>query len=373
MKKIIALCLTLSMGVPSIVTAQNLNEKLDHHFNSHLTQNPEQPVANILVYLENENKNFVYNKGFGQISISKTTPVQKDSPFKTASVTKMLTSTLILQLVEAGKLSLNDTGASLIGDIDFIEFDKLQIINGKNYGREITIEQMLNHTSGLADVFTDTVEEFMGILLENPQKQWTPEDLFKFYYDYNLNNRAHFKPGKDFYYSDVNYFLLGLIIEKTTGLRLAEAYRSYILEPAGMNNTYLEYHEASTNQLAMPSAYIGNMEIDKNISTSFDWAGGGLVSTTYDLNLFMKALFSHKLIKDSILLEKMITDSKNRYGYGLFLYNFSGVRFYGHSGYWGSDVFYSPEEKITMVVSVNQTELPFSHKEFIRGFYDLIK
>ncbi|MEM1002567.1 MAG: serine hydrolase domain-containing protein, partial [Bacteroidota bacterium] len=210
-------------------------------------------------------------------------------------------------------------------------------------------------------------------LLENPQKQWTPKDLFKFYYDYDLNNRAHFKSGKDFYYSDVNYFLLGLIIEKTTGMPLAEAYRNYILEPAGMSNTYLEYHEAPTNDLVMTSSYIGGMEINEDISTSFDWAGGGLVSTTKDLNLFMKALFSKKLIKNEKLFEEMITDSKNRYGYGLFLYNFSGVRFYGHSGFWGSDVFYNPDEKITMVISLNQTELPFSHKEFVRGFYGLIK
>ncbi|MEM9680944.1 MAG: serine hydrolase domain-containing protein, partial [Bacteroidota bacterium] len=340
---------------------------------AHLSKNPEQPVANILVYLENEKADFVYNKGFGQRSVSDTTSVQKDSPFKTASITKMLTSTLILQLVEEGKFKLSDPVITLIGDIDFVGFEKLMTINDKNYGSEITVGQLLNHTSGLADIFTDTQEEFMGLFFENPQKRWTHQDLFELYYRFNLNHRAHFKPGKGFYYSDTNYFLLGLVIEKYRALTLAEAYRTYILEPAMMKNTYFEYHENSTNELSFPCSYMGNIEINKDINTSFDWAGGGLVSTTYDLSLFMKALFSKTLIKTDSLLKEMITDSKDKYGYGMFLYNFDGTRFYGHSGFWGSDVFYNPEEGITMVISVNQTHLPYSHKEFVRAIYDLIK
>ena len=353
--------------------AQPLETQLDNYFNAHLSDNPEQPVANILVYLENGTKDFVYNKGFGQVSMTDETTVQKDSPFKIASVTKMFTSTLILQLVEEGKFELSDKAKALISEIDYINFERLLMIDGKNYGGDITVKQLLNHTSGLADLFTDTQDEFMGKFFENPQKQWEVQDLFKLYYEFNLNNRSHFKPGDDFYYSDVNYFLLGLIIEKYSGLPLAEAYRTYILEPAGMKNTYFEYHEESTNDLAFPSSYMGNIEINPDINTSFDWAGGGLVSTTYDLNLFMKALFNKSLIKTESLFNEMISESGDRYGYGLILYSFDDVRFYGHSGFWGSGVYYNPEKEMTMVISVNQTNLPFSHRAFIKGVYDLVK
>lgn len=353
--------------------AQNTEQELDWHIASHLSEHEEQPVANILVYLENGKTDFVYNKGLGQLSVTNEMPVQKDSPFKIASVTKMFTATLILQLVEEGKFKLNDKAIDLIGDIDYVQFDKLMRIKDNSYGSEITVRQLLNHTSGLADLFTDTQEEFMGTFFENPQKQWTTEDLFDLYYDFNLNKRAHFKPGKDFYYSDVNYFLLGLIIEKCSKLPLAQAYRTYILEPAGMKNTYFEYHENSTNPLPFPSSYMGHIEIHQELNTSFDWAGGGLVSTTYDLNLFMKALFNGKLIKDKSLFEEMISESGDRYGYGLILYSFDDVRFYGHSGFWGSGVYYNPDLEICMVISVNQTDVPFSNREFMRGIFDLIK
>jgi len=356
-----------------LTTAQTIEAQLDDHFKAHLSLDPEQPVANILVYLENGKKDLIYNKGFGQVSVADQTPVQKSSPFKIASITKMLTATLILQLVEEGKFKLNDPVADLIGEIGYVDFEKLMIINGKSYGAQLTIRQLLNHTSGLADVFTDTEEEFMGRLFEKTQKLWTTQDLFEFYYEFKLNTRAHFKPGKGFHYSDVNYFLLGLVIEKYTNLTLAEAYRSHILEPAGMQNTYFEYHETATNKLPFPSSYIGNIELNKDINTSFDWAGGGLVSTTYDLNLFMKALFGGVLIDNKDLFEEMISESGDRYGYGLILYSFDDIRFYGHSGFWGSDVFYNPEKEISMVISVNQTSLPFSHREFVKSVYDLIK
>ncbi|PNQ72284.1 hypothetical protein C1T31_12070 [Hanstruepera neustonica] len=373
MKKTTLLLVLFTLTIVAMVPAQNLSQKLDTYFKTHLSDNPDQPVANILVYLENEKQDFVYHKGFGQLSVSDDTTVSPNSPFKTASITKLFTATLILQLVEEGKLKLDDLVVELIGDQTFVGFNKLMMLDGKNFGKDIAVRQLLNHTSGLADIFTDTQEEFMGLFFENPQKLWTVQDLFETYYQFDLHNRAHFKPGEGFYYSDMNYFLLGLIIEKYRAMPLAEAFRTYILEPVGMSHTYLEYHEAATNTLAFPSLYLGDIEVNADINTSFDWAGGGLVSTTYDLNLFMKALFGKQLIKQDQLFQAMITDSRDRYGFGMFLYDFDGVRFYGHSGFWGSDVFYNPEAGITMVVSVNQSHLPYKHYEFVNGMYQLVK
>ena len=373
MKKTNLLSLIFILLGITLVPAQNLTQTLDQYFNAHLSKNPEQPVANILVYLENSQQDFVYHKGFGQLSLTDSTAVTKDSPFKTASITKLFTSTLILQLVEDGKLQLDAPVVNLIGDQSYVGFDKLLLLDGQNYGHDITVRQLLNHTSGLADIFTDTQDEFMGLFFKNPQKLWTVQDLFDTYYQFGLHERAHFKPGDGFYYSDMNYFLLGIIIEKYRDMPLAEAYRTYILEPVGMSHTYLEYHEAATNNLDFPSLYMGTIEVNQDINTSFDWAGGGLVSTTYDLNLFMKALFDKQLITQEDLFHAMITDARDRYGFGIFLYDFDGVRFYGHSGFWGSDVFYNLKAGITMVVSVNQTNMPYKHYEFVNGIYQLIK
>lgn len=342
------------------------SERIDSYYQSLLSNDEAKPVTALLVRLENGKTGTIIHKGFGSNSLSDTASVLPDSPYKTASVTKMFTATLILQLIEQHKLQLTDKISELLSDQSYINFNQLHIYKGKPYAHEITIEQLLNHTSGLADIFSDTEEAFIQLFMSNPTKQWNTEDLFNTYYNFGLNTQAHFKPGDDYYYSDTNYFLLGLLIEKLTRTSLAEAYRSYIIEPAGLKHTFFEYHEASTNDIRMFSTYLQDIELTADLNTSFDWAGGGLVSTTTDLSLFMKALFDGQLIKGKVLFQKMLFNSGSRYGYGIFIYNINGHNFYGHSGYWGNMVCHDPERELTLAVSVNQSDPGFSFNELIK-------
>ena len=341
-------------------------DAMDQFFKSYISDSSEAPMTALVIYLENNEKGFSYQKGFGTMSTQDYTEVSKNSPFKTASITKMFTATLVLQLVEQGKLKLSDKISHLLKHKDYINFQDLHQFNGASYGKDITIEQLLNHTSGLADIFTDTEDKFIQLFMSDPTRQWNPEILFKTYYDFNLNAQAHFVPGTDFYYSDTNYFLLGLLIEEITKDPLAKAYRKGILEPAKMYDTYFEYHEVATQEMDMPSTYLQNTELNADINTSFDWAGGGLVSTTQDLALFMHALFDNTLIKNQELLDKMIFDNGNGYGYGIFIYQFENDTYYGHSGYWGSMVCHNPNKDKTLALSINQSDPDFSFSELIK-------
>jgi D-alanyl-D-alanine carboxypeptidase len=352
-----AICMTMN--------AQKAKE-LDALFTSYLSTDPNAPVTAILVNLENAKSGFSYKKGFGRHSLESSEKVHKNSPFKIASITKILTATVILQLAESGGLTLEDKASDLLKGTSYIKFDDLHKFNGRSYGIELTVKQLLTHTSGLADIFTDAESEFIELFAIDPTKQWTPKSLFDTYYNLGLNSKAHFKPGDGFYYSDTNYFLLGLIIEQITGLSLAENYRTRVLRPAQMKNTYFEYHEASRNKENMPSTYLQSMEINKDINTSFDWAGGGIVSTTEDMSLFMRALFNHRLIKDMGLFKQMIADTGTGYGMGISMYSINNQIFYGHGGYWGSLVCFNPDTQESLVISINQSDPPFRFNELLR-------
>lgn len=367
MRLYIAITLTLLLAFNSFAqeNAGKTIKKLDKHFNKHLSFNKQKhPVANILVYLENEDRDFTYHKAFGQLSVDNKQKVEKDSPFKIASITKMFTAVLTLQLIEDGKLKKTDKVYDLLSGKDFVRFDDLHLFQGKSYGKHITVEQLLSHRSGLADIFEDTEKEFIAYVFENSQNKWTPKALFDWYYKNEVNKMAHFIPNDNYYYSDTNYFLLGLIIEELTKKSLADVYRDKILKPVGMKHTYFEYYEPSKNVLAMPSAYIGNVEVNKSLNTSYDWAGGGLVSTTHDLSLFVKALFEGKLFKNKATLDDMTKSYSERYGLGINFYR--DKQYFGHFGFWGSGLLYNPKEKIVIVISFNQADLNFDVSKFLK-------
>ncbi|WP_224484900.1 serine hydrolase domain-containing protein [Robertkochia aurantiaca] len=370
MKTLVSLIILSVLCFP--VTAQmeeeSVRAELDRELSQLLTASPDAPVANVLCYLEVAPEDFVFHKGYGALASETEIPVQKDHGFKTASISKMFTATIVLQLMEEGKIDLDKTVESYLYDFDFIDFDRLLLVGDESFGKEITIGQLLKHRSGLADIFTDTEAAFIAGVMEDPSKSWSPELLFEKYYALGVNELGKFRPGKDYAYSDVNYFLLGLLIENITGESLAENYRNRILNPLGMHQTFFEYYEPAT-ELVQSHAYMGGLDVTANINTSFDWAGGGLVSTTGELAVFIQGLFNGKLFKDQATLE-MMTDDPN-YGYGISNFDIEGEEYFGHSGHWGSAVLYNPEKKITLCLSVNQVETGFSFSEVIKNLIDL--
>jgi len=154
---------------------------------------------------------------------------------------------------------------------------------------------------------------------------------------------------------------LGLLIEEITGKELHRVYRQWLLEPLGMVDTYLSYRELPVSPYLESHRYEGRHDMYGKIHQSADWAGGGLVSSTYDLERFLEALFQGEIFSEPDTLAKMMnwvpTGSPDvHYGLGLFriVLDYGLGELWGHDGYGNAWMYYWPEEEITLVGTLNQ-------------------
>lgn len=349
--------------------------QIDSIVKAKIIHESENPVHNILLYVENIDKNTIYNKGFGTLDRN-LQKVSANDQFKIASSTKLFVSVIILQLVEEKKISLNDKASHYVENIDYLNFDNFHLYKKKNCSKEITIEQLLSHRSGLADIFSDKKQEFFNLLLQNPKRQFSPKSIVELYYKFNLNKEAHFKPDDGWYYSDMNYVLLGLIIEQIEQTTLSESIRNRILNPLKMKDTYFEFYETHQQKNNMINQYVGNINFT-NINTSFDWSGGGFVSTNKDLATFIKSVFNLKLINKQSLNKmidvKFTIEHENRYGLGIYESEYNGNIYFGHYGFYGTYIGYSPKTNSIISYSINQATPDFKVHEFINEILKLME
>jgi D-alanyl-D-alanine carboxypeptidase len=353
---------------PDSIKAMQVAKDLDILIPKYLSINRDTPINNILIYAENENKGLVYHKAFGFRNEEKTELAEKQDLFKTASVSKTFTAAVIMQMAEEGKFNLNDSISKYIGDNTFVDFDRLHLFNGVSYGRSVTIAQALSHTSGISDIFFED-NQMVGYILNNPQQQWTPKKLFEKFYELGYNTKAKFIPGtRDKYnYSDVNYYLLGLLIEKISNNSYQAEVRKRVLVPLEMTDTYFEYREPKNSGNKFVETFFGDLNVTRNLNTSFDWSGGGYVTTVLDFKKFIKGLMANKLFRNTSTLNSMIVNyggagslagaSGLGYGYGITILKFNGSTYYGHGGFWGTVMIYSPEKKISLCLSVGQVHV----------------
>ncbi len=330
------------------------------------------PVHSIQVYISKGDS--VFNEAVG-FSDGKSVFADKHNQYKIASITKTMTSVVILQLQEEGKLNINYPIREYLHDSKIVKLNDLHIHKGVSYGNTITIQQLLQHRTGLADIFTDAAFRFYLNEYLNKKQEWNSEKLLGRYYKYGLNKKTHFIPDSGYYYSDVNYFLLGLIIEKVSGETLAQQFRKRIFEPLKMSQTYFEYYEPAVGSGSFAHSFLGKRDITKILNTSYDWAGGGVVSTNADLATFLRGIFEGKLYKNDstlTLMTKMLPHTLKSgrvsyYGLGLYQYTFNGEKYYGHGGFWGSIIAYNPINKVMFCGTVNQVNSPFRTNQFVES------
>ncbi len=281
-----------------------------------------------------------------------------DDQFFTASAAKMMTATLALQLVESGTMQLDDPIHKYLPE-SIIE--GLHDYEGQAYGKTITIRQCLNHTTGVGDNWHDS--RFMQLILEDPNKFWEPEETIAFV---KQNIPPHFPPGQGFSYSDINYNLIGLIMEKITGKTLQALYRDQLLDPLGMKHTYRQFREDPRPSIAGrgPSrTYYDDFDYASWRALSADWAGGGLQSTTEDLNRFLRAFVKKKIFKKPTTRDEMFkwvkVSEDTFYGLGVVrgLLEEGAIReIWGHIGASSCFMFYWPERDATFCGTFNQVK-----------------
>jgi D-alanyl-D-alanine carboxypeptidase len=290
--------------------------------------------------------------------------MRADDQLQAASITKMLTATTFMTLVEAGLAELDaPIGRWLAASLTEGLFDPRV---------PCTPRHLLSHTSGVADFFgegepgADGVLPFVAIMRDDPDRLWDPRDILAWT---RANLRPHFAPGRGWYYADTGYVLLGLMVEAISGSPLHQAMRERVLEPLGMEHTYMLFREPARPSLPgrEPSvAYAGDAPYGIQKSVSADWGGGGLVVTAADLARFMRAFADDRILRDPGSRRQMLTwtaTGERGVGYGLGVRRFSladlGMpgfgELWGHTGFLKSVMLWWPERHAVLCGTLNQS------------------
>lgn len=299
------------------------------------------------------NSDGLWAGGSGYADIEKQIKMKACHISKIASVTKLFVGTLIMQLVEEGKINLDDPISKWI--------DK-DLIKDVENADKVSIRQICNHTSGIYDVITDS--GFYLEILNNQSKFWTPKDLLK----YVDGKKAYFEPGADVKYSNTNLILLTMVIEKITGRKHGDLLREKIFNPLGLKDTYYYWHENLPNFIAQGYYDLYNNGTIINMSNYNTGSGngyGGIYSTIYDMQIFIEKLFKEKTILNQESLNTMLTFTPVEEGYdrsfGItvvrdFMNRDSSEWAFGHRGRdlaYTADLFYFPRKDVTMSYNVN--------------------
>jgi len=296
-------------------------------------------IAPGCVVMVGKNDKVIYRKAFGLANTELNISMQPGMLFRIGSMTKQYTAIAVLQLVEQGKISLDDSIQKYIKDFP-------------SKGYTITIENLLTNTSGIKDYLSE---------ISNPSKQkesYTPKDGVDYIKDDSLN----FKPGSDYKYSNSNFYLLGYIIELVSGETYEKYLQENVLDKAGLKNTF--YIDPTINIPDMSQGYSKlDGKIEKATLQPIDimYSAGGLVSNADDIYKWHQALYNHQLVKKETL-DKATTPFRfpdgtfSEYGYGWFIKNIDGSKTIEHSGStdgFQSDEIYLPNENVFVVALYN--------------------
>ncbi|MGN2637149.1 serine hydrolase domain-containing protein [Nocardia takedensis] len=286
-------------------------------------------------------------------------PVPTDGVFRAGSVTKTFVATVLLQLVAEGRVGPDD---SVVGYLPRFDLDE-----------RVTVGMILGHTSGLRGYAGEAGPDGQpspSALTLDPGRTYRPEDLVRF----ALAQPAWFEPGARWHYSNTNYLLAGLLIEQITGTPYARQVEERILRPLGLADTSLP---GTSPEIPPPHAhgYLGVSALGVPIpvdvtalNPSMAWAAGEILSTTADLEVFLDALLTGRLLPRALLARMTeFRPTSSRFGvdraYGLGLVRLSdaaGCSGIGHSGDipgFHTEVYHSPDGARQVAVSVTQGAL----------------
>lgn len=302
--------------------------------------------GNVLVAYKNS---LIYNKSFGYSNPRKRTPLTEDHVFQLASITKQFTAMGIMILKERGLLNYSDSVHQYIDHFPY---------------RDITIQHLLNHTSGLAN--------YMWLLEHYWNKDRPPynDDVM----DLLARHRLHlyFRPGTRFAYSNTGYVVLASVIEKVTGMRYDEFMEENIFSPLNMEDTYVystAYGKNDNNHLngyRQWGRYFRYVPHTVNDGTVGD---KGIYSTVLDLYKWDKGLYENKLIsehtkKQAFQALELKNGNHYPYGFGFRLKDSDGRKMVYHYGKWNgfrTGIIRFIEDTSTIIM-LNHTDRPYNSR-----------
>lgn len=310
----------------SLVYAQNFDkQKLDLYFTT-LEQN-NKFMGSVAV---SQNGKIIYTRSIGFSGVESNIRSNENTKYRIGSISKTFTAVLVLKAVEEKKLNLTQTIKNIFPSIPNAD--------------KITIENLLNHRSGIHD-FTD----------EDNFKIWKTQSRTETEMTAVIaKGGSDFEPESKAEYSNSNYVLLTYILEKSFKQSYPELLKKYITKPLGLKNTYFGGPIITTSNECMSYAFADGWKASDKTAMSIALGAGGIVSTSGDLVQFSDALFEGKILKkESLEKMKIITEG---FGLGLMQTPFYERIGYGHRG--GIDKFtsvfsYFPDDKISFALTSN--------------------
>ncbi|KAA1001747.1 beta-lactamase family protein [Paraburkholderia panacisoli] len=325
-------------------------------------------TAGAVVYVQSPSGNWL--ESFGTAIRGTNTRIPTDAHFRVGSVTKTWTGTVILQLVQEGKLSLSDPVSKFVANVP--------------NGDAITIEQLLSMRGGLYNYTRDLA--FNQTLDAQPNKVWTTGELL----DIGFSQPEDFAPGTAFGYSNTNTVLLGFIIEQLTGISAADAMKARLFAPLGLIDTFLPSQNDTSLPAPAPHGYQWGTNAEtatsealsperqaaaKNgtlqptdvtgVSTSWAWTAGSGISTVKELAAYVQRMVGGGYLNADLQAKRLasctpvVPSDPNSASYCLGLARFG--TFYGHTGEIpGFNTFmgYDPMTQTTIVTWATSAQSP---------------
>ncbi len=375
MKKIISLFILITFySIPSFAQISKIETAIQQIFQ-------EEKVAGLSVAVVKKNK-IIYTHSFGKKNLETGEPLTNENIFRIASISKSFSATSIMQLVEAGKISLDEDVSNLVG---------FKIRNPKYPETVITLKLLLSHLSSINDS-----EGYFSLDYINPAKN---PNWAKCYNDY--------EPGKGYQYCNLNFNMVGTIIERTSGERFDQYVKHHILDPIGLYGGYCvdsldktkfasiyDYNADSAKFILSPNAYAPRSEEIANYTMGystpiFSPTGGMKISAT-DLAKYMTMHMNYGKYKGVRIMSKksakqMQTPLSEEEQYGFAIENTTkmihGVQLTGHTGSaYGlfSAMFFDPKKKFGIVVISNGCDPNYTNgynkviKRTMNILYDLL-
>ena len=351
--------------------ADKLQQALDD-----AVDNPETQFPGALLYVSGPEIGG-WSGAAGLADMANATPMKPDDKFRAGSVIKPFISAVVLQLVEEGVFSLDDTMTALLPDDTTAKF-----VNSDR----ITMRMLLDHTAGIADCFT---EETVLEITADPERVWEMDE----YLDISAAQGPDYPPGERSAYSNTDYILLGLIIIEATGNTWRDEVRERIIKPLNLSNTLLP----EPGDTSIPGSYArGYQDVDGIMAdltivdpSMADAAGGhALVTTTTDLAIFLDALLAGELFTDATSLDYMMEFREIAeghgdpagwgvgYGLGMMEFVFPGdILGIGHGGDtpgYSCFVYRLPAQEITIAGMVNDYDWEASHVELLLPVLEIL-
>ena len=305
---------------------------------------------------------------FGVRNVKGDLPMRADARMRQASTSKAFSGAVALSLVDRGELSLNDTVGEYLPGLP-------------KAWHEITLRQLLNHTSGLPNFTEDP--GYLRALSAHPKDAPAPRKLLSYVEDEPLN----FEPGSDYRYSNSDNVTVGLMVQVATGDTYERQLREQVFGPLGLKETSLPrgvnlkppyIHGYDNDPSERPPE-----DISEVIASGWVWASGGMVSTPYDFNDFVRGYVGGDLFGKNVQAQQRRLvpggsseppgPGKNSAGLGIFRYETRCGTVWGHTGnYPGYTQFMaaSPSGKRSVTVSVNEQLSPV---EGTPGVFDALR